>query len=69
MIEEIINSGASIPDIEVDVSQTFDLDVDLKVPAFSEANEYVPSIDDAYRFDKNTTQLIKTIFSNYYFTN
>ena len=64
MIEEIINSGASIPDIEVDVSQTFDLDVDLKVPAFSEANEYVPSIDDAYRFDKNTTLAILAGFAH-----
>ena len=64
MIEEIINSGASIPDIEVDVSQTFDLDVDLKVPAFSEANEYVPSIDDAYRFDKNTTLAVLAGFAH-----
>tara|TARA_B000000460_G_scaffold54199_1_gene35836 strand:- start:1653 stop:2645 length:993 start_codon:yes stop_codon:yes gene_type:complete len=64
MIEEIINSGASIPDIEVDVSQTFDLDVDLKVPGFSEANEYVPSIDDAYRFDKNTTLAILAGFAH-----
>ena len=64
MIEEIIYSGASIPDIEVDVSQTFDLDVDLKVPAFSEANEYVPSIDDAYRFDKNTTLAILAGFAH-----
>ena len=64
MIEEIINSGASIPDIEVDVSQTFDLDVDLKVPGFSEANEYVPSIDDAYRFDKNTTLAVLAGFAH-----
>ena len=64
MIEEIINSGGSIPDIEVDVSQTFDLDVDLKVPGFSEANEYVPSIDDAYRFDKNTTLAILAGFAH-----
>ena len=64
MIEEIINSGGSIPDIEVDVSQTFDLDVDLKVPGFSEANEYVPSIDDAYRFDKNTTLAVLAGFAH-----
>ena len=64
MIEEIINSGGSIPDIEVDVCQTFDLDVDLKVPGFSEANEYVPSIDDAYRFDKNTTLAILAGFAH-----
>ena len=64
MIEEIINSGASIPDIEVDVSQTFDLDVDLKVPAFCEANEYVPSLDVAYRFDKNTTLAVLAGFAH-----
>ena len=42
------------PDIELNVLQTFDLDVDLKVPGFSEPNEHVPSIDSTYQFDKQT---------------
>ena len=39
MSQEITDYAASLPDIEVDISQTFDLDVELKVPGFSEANE------------------------------
>ena len=52
------------PDIELDVLQTFDLDLDLKVPAFSEPNEYVPNIDPAYKFDKETTLAILAGFSH-----
>tara|TARA_B110000014_G_C20123472_1_gene596679 strand:+ start:1176 stop:2177 length:1002 start_codon:yes stop_codon:yes gene_type:complete len=52
------------PDIELDVLQTFDLDVDLKVPGFSEPNEYVPSIDSTYQFDKDTTLAILAGFTH-----
>ena len=31
-----------IPDLEIDVRETFDIDIDLKVMAFKESNEYVP---------------------------
>ena len=64
MSQEITDYAASLPDIEVDISQTFDLDVELKVPGFSEANEYVPQIDEAYKFDKNTTLAILAGFSH-----
>ena len=53
-----------IPDIKLDVRQTFDIDVDLKVPSFSNGNEYVPEIDSAYKFDKDTTLAILAGFSH-----
>ena len=52
------------PDIKLDVRQTFDVDVDLKVPSFSNGNEYVPEIDSAYKFDKDTTLAILAGFSH-----
>ena len=64
MSQEITDYEASLPDIEVDISQTFDLDVDLKVPGFSEANEYVPQIDEAYRFVKYTSLAILAGFTH-----
>ena len=46
------------PDIKVLVSQVFGLQSDMEVPAFSEACEYVPTLDESYRFDKETTLAI-----------
>ena len=43
------------PDIKVKVRQTFGIDSDLEVPAFSKAVEHVPDVDEAYRFDRDTT--------------
>ena len=53
-----------IPDLEIDVREAFDIDIDLKVMAFKESNEYVPSIDESYKFDKNTTLAILAGFSH-----
>ena len=53
-----------IPDLEINVRKTFDIDIDLKVMAFKEPNEYVPSIDESYKFDKNTTLAILAGFSH-----
>ena len=52
------------PDITVDVRQVFGIDGDLQVPAFSEPNEHVPAIDDAYRFDRETTLAILSGFTH-----
>ena len=46
------------PDIIVNVRDAFGIDVDLDVPAFSEANEYVPDHDENYIFDRDTTLAI-----------
>ena len=53
-----------IPNVDIDVRKTFDIDVDMKVMAFKEPNEYVPSIDNSYKFDKNTTLAILAGFSH-----
>ena len=53
-----------IPNTEVDVRKTFEIDADLKVMGFKEPNEYVPTIDEAYKFDKNTTLAILAGFSH-----
>ena len=36
-------SDNGIPNLEIDVRKTFDIDVDMKVMGFKEPNEYVPS--------------------------
>ncbi len=51
------------PDIKVSVRQVFGLDSDLEVPAFSTANEYVPDLDESYRFDAETTLAILAGFA------
>ena len=51
------------PDIEIDVRETFGIDIDMKVPAFSEADERVPDIDDSYVFDPDTTLAILAGFA------
>ena len=52
------------PDITVSVRQTFGIDSDMQVPAFSQSNDYVPDIDEAYRFDQNTTLAILAGFAH-----
>ena len=51
------------PDITISVRQTFGINSDLQVPAFSQASEHVPDIDDAYRFDRDTTLAILAGFA------
>src|SRR5207253_8822455 len=54
---------AGNPDIKISVRQTFGIDSDLEVPAFSKPSEHVPDIDDAYRFDHDTTLAILAGFA------
>ena len=51
------------PDIKLSVKQTFGIDSDMEVEAFSKKNEYVPEIDKDYKFDKETTIAILSGFS------
>ena len=46
------------PDITVNARDVFNIDVDLEIPAFSTSSEYVPDLDEAYVFDKDTTLAI-----------
>ena len=50
--------SSELPDITVSVRQTFGLDSDMHVPAYSQAGEHVPDLDEAYRFDHDTTLAI-----------
>ena len=52
------------PDIKVSIRQVFGIDSDLEAPAFSQATEHVPDIDEAYRFDGETTLAILAGFTH-----
>lgn len=51
------------PDIMRSVRELFGIDSNLEVPAFSERNEYVPEIDEAYRFNPDVTLAILAGFT------
>ena len=51
------------PDIKISVRQTFNLDTDMEIEAFSKKNEYVPKIDNDYKFDRDTTLAILSGFA------
>ncbi len=53
-----------IPDIKVNVREVFNIDQDLEVPAFSERSDYVPAVDEDYRFDHDTTLAILAGFAH-----
>ncbi len=50
------------PDKEVS-AKTFGVASDMKIPAFSKRTEYVPEVDEAYRFDPQTTLAILAGFA------
>ena len=52
------------PDISVSVRQVFGIDIDMDVPAFSSSGSHVPDIDEAYRFDRDTTLAILAGFAH-----
>ncbi|MDD3838531.1 MAG: AAA family ATPase, partial [Phenylobacterium sp.] len=47
-----------VPDRMVSARETFGIDSDMQVPAFSERDPHVPDIDAAYKFDPETTKAI-----------
>jgi cobaltochelatase CobS len=52
------NLSELVPDIKISVNQIFGIDTEMKVDGFSKKNEYVPEIDSAYKFDRDTTLAI-----------
>ena len=46
------------PDIKLSVKQTFGIDSEMEIEAFSKKNEFVPEIDKDYKFDRDTTLAI-----------
>ena len=53
-----------MPDLTISVRQLFGIDSDMEVPAFSEPEDHVPDVDDAYRFDHDTTLAILAGFAH-----
>ena len=50
------------PDIKISIKQTFGIDTDIEVDAFSKKSELVPEIDKDYVFDRDTTLAILSGF-------
>ena len=44
-------------------AREFGVDSDMKIPAFSTRTEYVPPVDEAYKFDPQTTEAILAGFA------
>ena len=59
----MINNFNIKPDIKLSVKQTFGIDSEIEVEAFSKKNDYVPEIDKNYIFDRDTTLAILSGFS------
>ncbi len=62
-VRSIPTSAISTPDTTVKARETFGIDFDMDVPAFSVRTEHVPEIDKAYRFDRETTIAILAAFA------
>jgi len=54
----LINNLDIKPDIKISIKQTFGIESNLEVEAFSKKNDYVPDIDKSYIFDRDTTLAI-----------
>ena len=55
-------TSSTKPDIKISVKQTFGLETEMIVEAFSKKNELVPKIDQDYKFDRDTTLAILSGF-------
>jgi cobaltochelatase CobS len=53
-----------VPDRSVSLREAFGVDSDMMVPAFSERDPHVPDVDQAYRFDPETTKAICAGFAH-----
>jgi len=60
---EVEAQPSGMPDITLSVRQTFSIDSDFEVPAYSQRSEHVPDLDDTYRFDRETTLAILAGFA------
>ena len=58
-----LETTAPMPDMKVSVRQTFGIDIDMEVPAYSEADSHVPELDPDYLFDRPTTLAILAGFA------
>jgi cobaltochelatase CobS len=52
-----------LPDTTVSVKEVFGFESNMQVPAYSQANEYVPDLDEDYLFNRETTLAILAGFA------
>ena len=57
-------TAMAAPDTSVNVREAFGIDADWTVPAFSQADERVPDLDEGYVFDPDTTMAILAGFAH-----
>ena len=55
---------SQLPDTTVSVREVFGIDSDIRVPAYSKADSYVPDLDPDYLFDRETTLAILAGFAH-----
>jgi cobaltochelatase CobS len=55
---------SNMPDTTVSVRETFGIDSDMRVPAYSSGDAYVPDFDPDYLFDRDTTLAILAGFAH-----
>src|SRR5882757_5737221 len=53
-----------VPDHEINTRQTFGVDFDAKAPAFTTRDPHVPALDEAYKFDPETTRALVAGFAH-----
>jgi len=63
MMKEDKSATADQPDTTVSVREVFGIDSDMRVPAYSEPDSYVPAHDPDYLFDRQTTLAILAGFA------
>ena len=51
------------PEIKISVKQVFGIETGMEINAFEKKNEYVPKIDQDYKFDRDTTLAILSGFA------
>ena len=51
------------PDIKLSIKQTFGIDSEMELDAFSKKSEHVPEIDKSYKFDRDTTLAVLSGFA------
>lgn len=54
---------SNAPDTEISARDALGIDSDIRIPSFSSRSEYVPDIDDAYRFDRDVSLSILAGFA------
>jgi cobaltochelatase CobS len=64
MTVEHRSNVAGEPDMRVSVRQTFGIDADFDVPAYSGTDEHVPDLDPDYLFNRETTLAILAGFAH-----